>query len=53
MKKGRHPMAYARAKHILRLNGNLKYQVNDNDKDSEVVPLDRITILSQQVRHEL
>lgn len=53
MKKGRHPMAYARAKHILRLNGNLKYQVNDNDEDSEVVPLDRITILSQQVRHEL
>jgi hypothetical protein len=49
MKSGRHPLAYARAKRILSLNGNLKYQVNE-DEDTEVVPLDRETILSQQVR---
>jgi hypothetical protein len=49
MKIGRHPLAYARAKRILCLNGNQKYQVND-DEDMEVVPLDQETILSQQVR---
>ena len=49
IKKQSHPLAYARAMLILRLNGSKKHQVAD-ERIPEVIPLDRKTVLLQQVR---
>lgn len=52
IKKQSHPLAYARAMLILRLNGSKKHQVAD-ERIPEAVPLDRKTVLLQQVRCSL
>lgn len=48
LKKHHHPLAYARAQHILVLNGSQK-QVVSNDTLSPALPLDRRVLLAQQV----
>jgi hypothetical protein len=51
LKKGAHPLAYARAQHILSLTNPQRHQVTDETSAmTEILPLDRRTILCQQVR---